>query len=259
MTAVRTQTIARGPGPRAWGMMILAEGRSIARDYASLLLPLVLPLLVLVTSASLAASEPIGDAGFTAFEVYVLPIVLTMVLAYVGLLNMPTYLSSYRKTGVLRRLGVTPASPLMVLVAQIVVSAVLSVVGIGLALIAAFVFFDAVAPASTLAVVGACLLVMACMYGIGMVVASLAPTVNSAIALGVLLFLGLGAMGGMFGGRALLPDILADVSGYLPFGAGADLIAATWTGQPVEASMVVPLIVAVIASAGISVAFFRWE
>ena len=53
--------------------------------------------------------------------------------------------------------------------------------------------------------------------------------------------------------------MLADLSGYLPFGAGSDLIAATWTGQPVEVSMVVPLIVAVIVSAGISLAFFRWE
>ena len=259
MTAVRTQAIARGPGSRAWAMMILAEGRAITRDYAGLLLPLVLPLFVLVSSASMASSEPIGDTGFTAFEVYVLPIVLTIVLAYVGLLNMPSYLSSYRKTGVLRRLGVTPASPLMVLVAQIVVSALLSLVGIALALVAAFVFFDAIAPAGALAVVGACLLVMACMYGIGMIVASLAPTTNSAIAVGILLFLGLGALGGMFGGRDLLPDVLADLSGYLPFGAGSDLIAATWTGQPVEVSMVVPLIVAVIVSAGISLAFFRWE
>lgn len=259
MTAVETQTIARGPGPHAWGMMILAEGRSITRDYAGLLLPLVLPLLVMVSTATMAASEPIGDTGFTAFEVFVLPIVLTMVLAYVGLLNMPSYLSSYRKTGVLRRLGATPASPLMVLVAQIVVSALLAVVGIALALVVAFVFFDALTPASVPAVVGASLLVMVCMYGIGMIVASLAPTINSAIAIGILLFLGLGALGGMFGGRALLPAVLEEAGGYLPFGAGADLIAATWTGQPVELSMVLPLVVAVIASVGISLAFFRWE
>lgn len=259
MTAVQTQTIARRPGPRAWVMMIRAEGKSVARDTAGLLLPLVLPLLVLVTSATMAADATIGDTGFTAFEVYVLPVVLTMVLAYVGLLNMPSFLSSYRKTGVLRRLGATPASPLMVLVAQAVVSALLAAVGIGLALVAAFVFFDAVAPASVLAVLGACLLVMACMYGIGMIVASLAPTPNSAIAMGILLFLGLGALGGMFGGRTLLPDALEDASRYLPFGAGADLIAATWTGQPVELSMVIPLLVAVVVSVAISLAFFRWE
>ena len=259
MTTVRTQSMTRRPGPHAWAMMIVAEGKSITRDYAGMLLPLVLPLLVLVTSASMAANEPIGDTGFTAFEVFVLPIVLTMVMAYVGLLNMPSYLSSYRKTGVLRRLGTTPASPLMVLVAQVVASAILALVGIALALAAAFLFFDAIAPSSILVVMGACLLVMACMYGIGMIVASLAPTTNSAIAMGILLFLGLGALGGMFGGRSLLPDALADISGYLPFGAGADLIGAAWVGQPVDAGMLLPLLVAIVASVGISVAFFRWE
>ena len=259
MTTELTRATARRPGPRAWKMLILSEAKSLARDYASLLLPLGLPLLVLLTSASMASSEAIGTDGFTAFEFYVLPIVLTMVFAYIGMLNMPTYLSYYRKSGILRRLGATPASPMMVLVSQIVVNALLSLIGIALALTVSFVFFDAVAPASVLAVAGAVLLVMASMYGIGMIVASLAPTTNSAIALGIILFLGLGALGGMFGGRTILPEPLQDASQYLPFGAASDLLAATWTGQPVELSMIVPLVVAAGCSVIISLLFFRWE
>lgn len=259
MNTVQTQTRAKSPGARAWGKMIQAEAKTIARDYASLLLPIGLPLLVLVTSASMAGSEEIPGTGFTAFEIYVLPLVLTMVFGYVGLLNMPTYLSTYRKSGVLRRLGATPASPLMVLAAQVVVSAILSLLGIALALAIAFVFFDALAPANVLAVIGAGLLVMLCFYGLGMILAALAPTVNSAIALGVIFFLGLGALGGMFGGRQLLPEALQPVGDYLPFGASADLLAATWTGQPIELSMIVPMVVAIVASVGISLAFFRWE
>lgn len=259
MTTTESRIPARRPGPRAWGMLIIAEAKSLARDYASLLLPLGLPLLILITSASMASSEAIGNDGFTAFEFYVLPIVLTMVFAYIGMLNMPTYLSHYRKSGILRRLGATPASPMMVLVSQIVVNALLSILGIALALTVSFVFFDAVAPVSALAVAGAFLLIMASMYGIGMIVASLAPTVNSAIAMGVILFLGLGALGGMFGGRTLLPDALQDASQYLPFGASADLLAATWTGQPVELTMIVPLVVATVVSVVISLLFFRWE
>lgn len=259
MTTIDAPVRAHRPGPRAWGMLILSEARTLVRDYASLLLPLGLPLLVLVTSASMASAEPIGDTGFTAFEFFVLPIVLTMVFAYIGLLNMPTYLSYYRKSGILRRLGATPASPIMVLVSQIVVNALLSIVGIALALAVAFLFFDAVAPVNALAVAGVCLLIMVTMYSIGMVVASLAPTTNSAIALGIILFLGLGALGGMFGGRGALPESLQTVSQYLPFGASSDLLSASWTGQPLELTMIVPLLIAVAVSTLVSLAFFRWE
>ncbi|WP_293696415.1 ABC transporter permease [uncultured Agrococcus sp.] len=259
MTTTQSHITARRPGPRSWGILIKSEAKTLARDYASLLLPLGLPLLVLLTSASMASSEAIGTDGFTAFEFYVLPIVLTMVFAYIGMLNMPTYLSYYRKSGILRRLGATPASPMMVLVSQIVVNALLSLIGIALALSVSFVFFDAVAPASALAVAGAILLVMVSMYGIGMIIASLAPTMNAAIALGIILFLGLGALGGMFGGRSILPEPLQEVSQYLPFGAASDLLAATWTGQPVEPTMIIPLVVAAGASVLISLAFFRWE
>lgn len=257
-SALATKRTTR-PGAKAWAMMMLAEGKTIARDYASLLLPLAIPLLVLVTSATMASSEAIPGTGFTAFEIFVLPIVLAMVFGYIGLLNMPTYLSTYRKTGVLRRLGATPASPLMLLVAQVVVNAVLSLLGVGLALSVAFVFFDALAPANVPGVIAAGLLVMLSFYGLGMVIASLAPTVNSAIALGVILFLALGALGGMFGGRQALPEPLQEVSAYLPFGASSDLIAASWTGMPLELSMIVPLIITVVASIVISCAFFRWE
>lgn len=247
------------PGIRAWGMLILSEAKSLVRDYASLLLPLGLPLLVLVTSAGIASAEPIGDTGFTAFEFFVLPIVLTMVFAYIGLLNMPTYLSHYRKSGILRRLGATPASPIMVLASQIIVSALLSLVGIVLALAAAFLLFDAVAPANAFAVAGACVLAMVTMYSIGMVVAALAPTTNSAIAFGIILFLALGALGGMFGGRGALPAALQPISDSLPFGASADLLAATWTGQPVDPTTAEPLLCVIAISSLVSLVFFRWE
>lgn len=48
---------------------------------------------------------------------FVLPLVLIMVIATIGVVNMPSFLAYYRRAGILRRLAVTPASPVMVLVA----------------------------------------------------------------------------------------------------------------------------------------------
>ena len=256
MTAADVQT---RPGLRAWVMLMSAEAKMIIRDYANLLIPLGLPVLVLVMSATMAGSEEIPGTAYTAFELFVLPIVLAMVLGYIGMINVPSFLAHYRRAGVLRRLAVTPASPAMVLAAQIAVSAVQALAGVGIALVVAAVAFDARMPASVLAVTAVFALSMAALYSLGMIIASLAPTTNSAIALGVMLFLGLGALGGMFGGRQALPEFLQQVSPYLPFGAAVDAIGAAWAGVPVDIVSILSLVTAVIAGAVISLIWFRWE
>ena len=135
----------RRPGARALMMMVRAEGRMVARDVAGLVTPFALPLLILLTSAAGASRQEIV-AGRTVLDLYVLPLVLVMVLAFVGVLNMPSFLAYYRKSGILRRLAVTPASPVLVLLAQTIVSSVQAALGILVAAAVAALAFGANPP-----------------------------------------------------------------------------------------------------------------
>lgn len=106
------------PGPAAWGQLILAEMRSVSRDTAGLIVPIGMPSLLMVTIGQSGATEPVAALdGMTVLEWYLLPSTLVMVMALVGVVNMPSFLAMYRKSGALKRLSVTPAHPLMVLVA----------------------------------------------------------------------------------------------------------------------------------------------
>ena len=100
---------------------------------------------------------------------------------------------------------------------------------------------------------------MLAMYAIGMVVAAVAPTPNSAVAIGLVGFLGLGALGGMFGPRDALPDWVARIGDALPFGAGVDALGAAWAGQQIDAANLVSLTVTIVVGAAVSALFFRWE
>lgn len=249
---------ARHPGLRSVGIMVRSEAAMVRRDVAGMLLPLGLPLLILLTSAGGAAEIKVGE-GFTALDVGVLPVMLMMVLAMIGVLNMPSFLAYYRRTGVLRRLSATPASPLMVLVAQVIVSVLQSLLGIGLALGATAVVYGLNPPAhlgAALAVLG---LAAAAMYSLGMVVAAVSPTPNAAVAIGLVGFLGLGALGGMFGGREALPDPLARIGDHLPFGAGVQALQQAWLGLPLEAAPLLSLAAAVVVGVVISALCFRWD
>lgn len=230
----------------------------VARDTAGLIIPIVLPLLILVMSGLGAADEEIVN-GRSALDIFVLPIVFTMVVAVIGIINMPSFLATYRKTGVLRRLAVTPASPAMVLVAQVVVSLLQAIVGIALAYGAAVVFFDASLPVYLGSALGVVALATAAMYALGMVVAAVAPTPNSALAIGLVGFFALGALGGMFGGQDALPDAVARVGEWLPFGAMVDGLSSAWMGEAVDASIFAVLAATALVGTVVAALFFRWD
>jgi ABC-2 type transport system permease protein len=172
---------------------------------------------------------------------------------------MPSFLAYYRKSGILRRLAVTPASPLLVLLAQAIVSAIQAALGILVAAGVAVLAFGANPPLHPWAALGALALTAAAMYAMGMIVAAVAPSPSAGVAIGLIGFLGIGALGGMFGGRDSLPGPLAEVGAHLPFGAGVDALAAAWAGQPLPASALLSLAAAVVVGTVVAAALFRWE
>lgn len=256
-----TTTIhARRPGLKAWLRLIQAEARMVVRDTAGLIIPLGLPLLILVMQAiSIDETATEVAPGATVLDVYVLPVVLTMVVATVAVINMPSFLATYRKTKMLRRLAVTPASPAMVLVAQFVVSLIQVVIGIGVAIAVGILFFEANLPAhlltGLLVLAGCC----AAMYAVGMIVASVAPTPNSSVALGLVAFFAMAALGGMFGGMQNLPATLAEVGVWLPFGASVEAFQAVWLGEAVQWQNWVSMGVTTLVGGTVAAALFRWE
>lgn len=248
---------AHHPGPRSFLVMVISEFKMVLRDTAGMMLPIGLPLLILLTSAGGTADIEVGG-GFTALDVAVVPLMLMMVLAMIGVLNMPSFLAYYRRSGILKRLSVTPVSPVMVLAAQVVVSVLQSAIGIGVALGFTAAVFGLNPPSHLGAALGVLVLSAAAMYALGMIVASVAPTPNSAVAIGLVGFLGLGALGGMFGGREALPERLAVVGDHLPFGAGVQALQQAWVGAPVEAAPLLSLLAAVVAGVVVSALLFRW-
>ncbi|WP_275002502.1 ABC transporter permease [Promicromonospora iranensis] len=249
---------ARRPGVRSWLTLVGCEAKMVVRDTAGLVVPVLLPLLILVMSAQ-SAGDQVVVGELTALEVYVLPLVLTMVLASIGIINMPSFLAYYRRSGILRRLAVTPASPAMVLVAQVIVSVLQALVGLAGALAVAFLAFDARPPVDLGAAFAVYGLAMAAMYAVGMIVAAVAPTPNSAVAIGLITFFALGALGGMFGGASGLPETLAVIGERLPFGAAVAALSAAWVGGPVDAVHLISLGVATVVGVVTAALLFRWE
>lgn len=248
------------PGLRAGTALVAAEAKMVARDTAGLVVPIALPMLFLVMNGLGSSTDPLpGLGGLSAFDVYVLPLILVIGVATIGVVNMPSFLSYYRKTGVLRRLGVTPASPVMILVAQLAVSVLQTALGVLLALGVAILGFGANMPSRPGLAIAVFALAAAAMYAVGVLVASIAPSPNAAVAIGLGTFFVLGAVGGMFGPTSNLPDAVARVGELLPIGAAVAALGTTWLGEVPEARHLLALVAAIVVSGLLSARLFRWE
>ncbi|MFY1694428.1 MULTISPECIES: ABC transporter permease [unclassified Solwaraspora] len=253
------EIVVRRPGPRAWAALVAAECRMVARDTAGLVVPIGLPLLILVMNAVSVHGDQTLPGGRTVLDGYVLPLVFTVIIATVGVVNMPSFLAYYRRTGVLRRLAVTPAHPAMVLAAQVVTSLLQTIVGVGLALGVAVVAFGARPPGNPGRTVAVVALAAAAMYAVGMLVAAVAPSGNASVAIGLTAFFAMGATGGLFGPTKNLPDRVAMVGEALPFGAAVQAVGAAWAGEPPQPRHLIALAVATVVSALVAARFFRWQ
>lgn len=245
----------------AWNRMIITEGLLVWRDPAGVFLPMALPVLVILMhglSTGDGSALDIAD-GLTAVEYHAMPSGLVLVLTILGFVNLPSFVAAYRKAGVLRRLAVTPAHPSMILAAQVIVNAVLGVIGILVGLIFARVFFDLQAPRDIPLTVGASLLIGAAMYGIGLVIAAVVPSSSSATAFGLVLFLILGTIGGGTIPSETLPETVATIGSYTPFGAGITLLQDGWVGRAPDLMSLAVLGGTTVVSVLLSLRLFRWK
>lgn len=247
------------PGPRAWAALVAAECRMVVRDTAGLVVPIGLPLLILVMNAINQDADQTLPGGRTVLDVYVLPLVLTVILATIGVVNMPSFLAYYRRTGVLRRLAVTPTHPAMVLAAQVVTSILQAAVGVGLALTVAVVAFGARLPQRPGRAVAVLALATLALYAVGMLVAAVAPSGNASVAIGLTAFFAMGATGGLFGPTQNLPEQVRVVGEALPFGASVHALGAAWSGVAPQPRHLIALAVATVLSTLVAARFFRWQ
>lgn len=261
MTDTTTPTTTLPPARRlpvaAWRHMLRAEAMTVARDTAGMVIPFGLPTLLMVMNGVSQDGEVLPD-GTDVMSAIVMPLTITMVVALVGLVNMPPFLAMYRKTGVLRRLSVTPARPVLILLAQVLVSLAQAIVGVALMMVIAVVFFDVTLPQQLGWALLVGVLLVAAMYGLGMLVAAVAPTVNSSLALALIAFFLMAAVGGGLGPTASLPEWLQTLGEALPYGAGTEALSAAWAGSQPEAAHLITLGAWGVVSGGLAAKLFRW-
>ena len=217
------------------------------------------PILLVILGVIPAMREPSADlGGLRAIDVYV-PVIVAMGLALFALNSLAQLFATYREKGVLRRMRTTPVKPGVMLGAQLLMAAVLSVATMLVVLAIGRLAFDVGLPRHLPAHLISYLLAALAMFAVGLLVAALAPSGKSAGAIGTLVFFPLVFFAGLWVPRAEMNDVLRTISDLTPLGAGVQSLQDTTAGHWPQLLHVAVMLGWAIAAGGLAARYFRWE
>lgn len=242
----------------ALGRLAWMEIKLFFRERQAMFWTFLFPVLMIWLFGEMFGKEKIGGMSFS--DAYV-PSWIAVNLLTTSLFTIGTTLSSYRQTGVLRRLQATPLKSWVILASHMaygllvfVVSA-LVIVGFGAA---AFQLDMPKYPGST--IIALALSVLA-LFPFGLFMASLAKNVRAAAAISsVLLNLMLFLSGATFP-LQLMPSFIQHVAKILPLYYVIDLLRQTWNFSSLWKNQLDVIVLAgmFVVFTVLATRFFRWN
>jgi ABC-2 type transport system permease protein len=228
--------------------LIRMELKLYLRDFAAVFFGTVLSPLIFVILGCIPAFR-VRDpelGGQSVIGLYV-PIMIAMAVAMIGLSVMPSQLATYRERGILRRLSTTPVRPRDLLVAQAAVQIDILLMSSALVVLLGRLAFGVGLPRNPIAFLGAFVLAIGALFGIGLMLAC-APTAKLAAALGSAVFFPLMFLAGLWVPREVMPDALRRVSDFSPMGASVQSLRDASSGHWPQALHLAVLLVWTVAA-----------
>ncbi|MFE9600451.1 ABC transporter permease [Streptomyces hokutonensis] len=240
--------------------VLRAELRLFRREPGALFWILAFPTLLLVILGSIPGfrHHEADLGGLRTIDVYV-PVAVLLGMIVGALQSMPQNLTGYRERGILRRMSATPVRPTALLSAQMVVYGTAALASALCALIVGRLAFDVRLPEQAFGYLLALLLAILAALALGAMVSALSRTTKIAGAVGSAVFFPMMFCAGVWIPVNSMPDVMARIVGYTPFGAAAEALNRAAAGHwPGWTHLGVLVAWTVLLTVGAS-RWFRWE
>jgi len=241
--------------------MTWMETKLFLREPLGAFFTLIFPLMMLFLFGSIYGNEHTPMfGGYGTIDISV-PAYTAMIIATTGLMGLTITMAAYRENGILRRLRTTPISPLVVLVAQVIVLFLMTTLGMILLVVAGKLVYHMRFEGNILSVLAGFTLSSLSFFAIGFVLAGLMPSARTAQVVGMVILYPMLFLSGAGFPRELLPEAIKKVSTFLPLTYVVNLLRGLWTGEPWGDHLLEAGVLAGILLLGIiiSVKIFRWE
>jgi ABC-2 type transport system permease protein len=241
--------------------MTWMEAKLFLREPVSAFFTLVFPLMYLLLFGAISGNEPTPQFGGQRTIDASIPGLAAMIICITGLMSTTMTMSTYREKGVLRRLRTTPVSPLVVLVAQVIVVLAMTALGMLLLVTAGELLYHVRFEGNAFSLLAGFVLSSLSFFGIGFILAGTMPTTRSAWVVGMVLLYPMLLLSGAFFTVELLPVAVQKVSTFIPLTYVVNLLRGLWVGEPWGQHLLDVGVLAGMLLLGIiiSAKTFRWE
>jgi ABC-2 type transport system permease protein len=241
--------------------MTWIEAKLFLREPVGAFFTLIFPLMMLFLFGSIYGNIPsqyFNGRGTVDISV---PAYTAMIIATTSLVGLTITMAAYREKGVLRRLRTTPVSPLVVLVAQVIVLFMMTSIGMLLLVVAGKLVYGMRFDGNAASVVAGFILCCMSFFALGFVLAGIMPTARTAQVVGMVVLYPMLFLSGAGFPRELLPDAILKISTFLPLTYVVTLLRGLWIGDPWSQHLTEVVVLAGMLVLGliISVKTFRWE
>ena len=156
-----------------------------------------------------------------------------MIIGITGLMSTTISMATYRENGILRRLRTTPVSPLVVLVAQVVVVFSMTCLGMLLLVCAGKLVYSVNFEGNALSMLAGFTLSSLSFFSIGFILAGIMPTARTAQIIAMVLMYPM-LISGAAWPRELMPATIQKVSAFIPLTYVVNLLRGLWIGESLE-------------------------
>lgn len=241
--------------------MLKIEGKLSIRDMNMVIFAIIMPIVVLVILGIVYGNKPAFSGAEYSFIDQSFGALCSIAICAGGLMGLPIVISDYRERRILKRFKVTPISPSMILLVELVIYTLYSLVSVLLLWAVASIFFGFRMQGSFAIFLAGWFLVLLSILSIGLLVGGIAKNSKQASVIASVLYFPMLVFSGATLPYEVMPIGLQKVVDVLPLTQGIKILKSAILGQPivnVNVSIIIMLIITVVCIGG-SVKFFRWE
>jgi ABC-2 type transport system permease protein len=238
------------------------EVKLFLREPTTLVFTFAFPVVMLFVMGEIFASRTLhpGEVmfrGFAALDYYV-PAYCALVSASVGLILLPTRLTSYRSDGVLRRFRGAHVPVWVVLGAQAAASTVLAVVGCLLVWGFGELVYTVRFPASLGLCALAFLLGTLMFAAIGVLLGAVMPSTRAAQGAGLMLFFVMLFLSGAGPPVEVMSEKMLRIGDFLPLTHSLVAMQDAWNGLGFNLSEALTMVAVTVAAGWVALRAYRW-
>lgn len=241
--------------------MLKTELKLSFRGMDMIIFAICMPVIVLLLLGSIYGGKPAFEGASYTFLEQSFGAISTIAICAGGVMGLPLVISDYRQKKILKRLKITPSSPVLLLSVQVAIYMIYSLISLALIFLVSILFFDVHLQGAFLPFLATFFLVMSSIFSIGMLVGGVSPNAKTASILASLLYFPMLIFSGATLPYELMPAYLQKIADVMPLTQGIQLLKAASLGLPVQNVMtsLIIIIVLTILCGGLSIRFFQWE